>query len=115
MSQLSDSETTDPPGLTGAQCLRDPMCNKGAAFSADERDRLGLRGLLPAGQLSIEQQVALELEHLRAKNNDLEKYIGLAALQDRNETLFYPGHGRKLGRVIAHCLHPHGGTGVSKI
>jgi malate dehydrogenase (oxaloacetate-decarboxylating)(NADP+) len=73
----------------GVALLRDPLLNKGTAFSEKERDAFGLRGLLPAHMLSQEQQVARILTNLRRLPDDLDKYVALNALHDRNEALFF--------------------------
>jgi malic enzyme len=73
----------------GELALRDPMQNKDAAFTLEERRSLGIDGFLPGAVQTIEQQVALALENIFAKSEPLEQYIGLIALMDRNETLFY--------------------------
>ena len=78
-----------PVSLRGQELLADELLNKDAAFTQEERDAFGLQGLFPPRVVTIEDQVALELEHVRRKGDALERYIGLAALHDRNETLFY--------------------------
>jgi malic enzyme len=88
VKDLRPSEILHVP-FRGAELLERPLLNKDTGFDDRERDVFGLRGLLPPRSSSIEEQVSLELEHIRRKGDDLERYIGLAALQDRNETLFY--------------------------
>jgi len=74
---------------TGEDLLHDPCLNKGTAFTEKERDILGLRGLLPPHVFSIEDQVKRVMVNYGKKQTDLEKFIHLTALQDRNETLYY--------------------------
>jgi len=73
----------------GTTLLQDPTLNKGTAFTAAERDALGLRGLLPPHISTQAEQVKRVLENFRRKSSDLERYINLSALHDRNEALFY--------------------------
>ena len=75
--------------LRGTKLLAARLFTKDLAFREDEREAFGLRGLLPDQVLTIEEQEQLEWEHVEHKEDDLERYIGLAALQDRNATLFY--------------------------
>ncbi len=80
--QPSDS----PRGLA---LLRDPLLNKGTAFTDQERDALGLRGFLPAHVFSMQTQVERVMANLRELPNDLAKYVALNELHDRNEALFF--------------------------
>jgi malic enzyme len=73
----------------GEWLLRDPLTNKGTAFTGDERRALQLEGLIPPVVSTMEQQLARVYENYRAKTTSLERYIHLTSLQDRNETLFF--------------------------
>jgi malate dehydrogenase (oxaloacetate-decarboxylating)(NADP+) len=73
----------------GLALLREPTLNKGTAFTEAERAALGIRGLLPPRAMTQDLQVARVLENFRKKTSDLEKYINLNALHDRNEALFF--------------------------
>jgi malate dehydrogenase (oxaloacetate-decarboxylating)(NADP+) len=82
-------ETSRSRTPRGTAILHEPRLNKGTAFTDAEREALGLRGLLPPRVLSMDEQLERVRRNLYAKSNDLEKYIFLVGLQDRNETLFY--------------------------
>lgn len=74
---------------TGVELLHDPQRNHGTAFTLEERERLGLRGLLPPRVIPQAVQAERVLENFHRKADDLERYILLTSLQDRNEALFH--------------------------
>ncbi|MDP2137313.1 MAG: NAD-dependent malic enzyme [Candidatus Didemnitutus sp.] len=76
-------------GKRGVELLHDPLFNKGTAFTEEERDALGLRGLLPPRVTTQDQQLVRVLDNYHRKESPLEKYIYLVSLQERNESLFY--------------------------
>lgn len=75
--------------LRGRQLLTDPFLNKGSAFNREERLNLGLAGLLRSRVSDIETQRKRNYEMYTRKQDEIEKYIFLQALLNRNETLFY--------------------------
>jgi len=85
--QRTQSGLPDVPH--GMVLLEHPGLNKGTAFTAEERSRLGLHGLLPPHVESLEEQVVRAYEAYKRKDDDLERHIYLRALQDTNEVLFY--------------------------
>ena len=89
VSQGRSKSVMDDGDVNGYAVLHEPALNKSTAFSLEERERFGLRGLLPARVLTQDLQVGRVLENLRRKTSDIEKYIFLMALQGRNERLFY--------------------------
>ena len=73
----------------GHALLLEPLTNKGTAFTQRERDELNLHGLIPPAMSTVHQQLERTYENFLNKTTNLERYIYLSSLQDRNETLFY--------------------------
>jgi malate dehydrogenase (oxaloacetate-decarboxylating)(NADP+) len=110
----SPSSLPTPDYPRGVKLLHDPVRNKGSAFTKAERDLFRLRGLLPPRVDEQEIQVQRTLENLRYKTTDLERYIFLVALQDRNETLFYRVVVDNLSRLMPIIYTPTVGEACQK-
>jgi len=78
-----------PPVKRGFELLRDKTLYRSIAFTREERDRLGLRGLLPHAVSSQDDLVGRVMESLRRRHDDIDRFILLSSLQERNEHLFY--------------------------
>ncbi|RUS71055.1 hypothetical protein EGW08_021179, partial [Elysia chlorotica] len=77
------------PKIRGVDIMRDPILNKGMAFTLPERQILGIHGLLPPALLDQDQQVYQAMQNFYRWSNDLDRYIFMMGLQDRCEKLFY--------------------------
>ncbi|KAI1316380.1 Malic enzyme [Mortierella claussenii] len=73
----------------GMDVIHDPLLSKGTAFSLSERERLGIRGLVPPRTQEMDKQLQRIIRNLRECKTPLEKFVFMTALQDRNETLYY--------------------------
>ncbi|KAI8094737.1 hypothetical protein BDF21DRAFT_376080 [Thamnidium elegans] len=73
----------------GVNVLHDPLLSKGTAFDLAERERLSIRGLVPPRCQAMDKQLLRVKRNLDACESPLSKFVFLAALQDRNETLYY--------------------------
>ena len=89
MNKQSKPQTESQVGQTGIDLLRNASKTKSTAFTYEERELYKLQGLLPARTGTMERQLERVLSNMRRKKTDIEKYIFLSALQDRNERLFY--------------------------
>jgi malate dehydrogenase (oxaloacetate-decarboxylating) len=95
---LGVNETATPP--TGWQLLRNRYLNKGTAFTPEERDRLGLHGLLPPVVESLDDQLDRVDAEYHTKGTDLGRHIFLRLLQERNSVLFYSYLQRNLADLL---------------
>ena len=75
--------------LPGYMITRMPLLNKSTAFSQEERDELGLTGLIPPHVFGLDQQIKRAYKNFKRFTSNLDKHIYLRVLQDRNEVLFY--------------------------
>jgi len=86
--------------LHGQHLAADPLLNKGSCFTREERRTLSLQGLLPHGISTLDEQMARAVESYRRKPDDLERYIFLLGLLNRNETLYYKVLGEHLDEML---------------
>jgi malate dehydrogenase (oxaloacetate-decarboxylating) len=110
----NDSDRCWETSLRGRAVLAEPRLNKGTAFSASERRALGLTGLLPPRELSLEQQASRAYRQYLEQPSDLAKNVFLTALHDRNEVLFFRLLGRHLPEMLPIVYTPTVGEAIQR-
>ncbi len=100
--------------LRGRAVLAEPRLNKGTAFTTEERERLGLVGLLPPRVLTLEQQASRAYLQYLDQPTDLAKNVFLTALHDRNEVLFFRLLGHHLPEMLPIVYTPTVGEAIQR-
>src|SRR6266511_2852524 len=100
--------------LSGQAILDYPLYNKGSAFPEEERLQLGLLGLLPFHCSTMDEQLTRTYGNYLRKESDLERYVFLTALQDRNEALFYRLVSEHITEMMPIIYTPTVGVGCQK-
>lgn len=100
--------------IHGQALLDTPLLNKGSAFSEEERRAFGLLGILPPHVSTIDEQLVRAYENYKRKETELERYIFLGSLQDRNETLFYRLLQEHITEMMPVVYTPGVGTGCQQ-
>lgn len=98
----------------GLAVLDDPQLNRGTAFTMEERDTLGLRGLLPSGVETIDEQLARCYEQFNQQPSDVAKWVFLTQLHDSNEVLFYRLVGEHVAEMLPIVYTPTVGTAIQE-
>jgi malate dehydrogenase (oxaloacetate-decarboxylating) len=109
-----DEGGTFETSARGFDVLHNPRINKGTAFTPEERQALGLTGLLPSAVLTIEQQTERAYELFRKQSDDLARNRFLTALQDRNETLFFHLLGAHIVEMLPVIYTPTVGLAIQQ-
>jgi malate dehydrogenase (oxaloacetate-decarboxylating) len=109
---VENTGKTRTPAVPGV--LDDPILNRGVAFSAAEREALGLTGRLPSAVLTLEEQAQRAYRQLQDQGSDLAKNVYLEQLHDRNETLYYKLLGDHLAELLPVVYDPTVGEAIEK-
>jgi len=100
--------------VRGGLVLSSPLLNRGTAFSLEEREALGLTGLLPTAVSTMEAQLRRVYGQYQRQPDDLAKNGYLAALRDRNEVLFYPLLCEHIEEMLPIVYTPTVGTAIER-
>ncbi|MEU2620263.1 NAD-dependent malic enzyme [Streptomyces sp. NPDC007157] len=98
----------------GRAVLSQPRLNRGTAFTREERQSLGLVGLVPPAVLTLEQQAERAYQQYAAQPTDLAKNVNLNALHDRNQVLFYRLLGDHLDEMLPIVYTPTVGRAIQR-